>query len=78
MENELELSLGNLPMLMSNSFLLPEGFFKLDFYLIIYFTDFRLGSIVLLGRGTFGLRCGLYWELRKEYVITRGLKHRQN
>lgn len=69
-ENELELRLGNFPVLMWDSSLLPEGFFfffKLDFYLIIYLIDSSL-EVFLLGRGTFGLRRGLDWELRKECV----------
>lgn len=69
MENELELRLG-IFCVNVELFPTPRGvlFFKLDFfYLIIYLIDSSLGNIVL-GRGTSGLRCGLDWELRKDYV----------
>lgn len=57
MENELELRLGNFPVLMWDSSLFPEGFififFKLDFYLIIYLIDSSLGSIDFVGQRHF-------------------------
>jgi len=53
-ENELELRLGDLPVLMWDSPTRRQlGVFKFIFYLIIYLIDSSLGSIVFVGQRHF-------------------------